>query len=84
MKTNHTESQISHALGELQRHASMASQDIKLGSYPHYGMGFNTISILGLKEDDELLRVIVKKAIEQFDGVEISAEEEDKYSNKRV
>ena len=84
VKTNHTESQISHALGELQRGASMASQDIKLGSYPHYGMGFNTISILGHREDDELLRVIVKKAIEQFDGVEISAEEEDKYSNKRV
>ena len=84
VKTHHTESQISHALGELQKNASMVSQSVKLGSYPHYGMGFNTISILGHRKDDELLREIVKKAIDQFDGVEISAEEEDKYSNKRV
>lgn len=81
--TKLTESMISHGLSIIQDEADKVSSEIKIGSYPHFGMGFNTISILGELKDKDYLRTIVKNCIEQFDGCEITEEMEEKNSNSR-
>lgn len=84
VKTKLTESQISHSLKLYQEEAEKISPEIKIGSYPHYGMGFNTISILGEKKHDKFLRSIVDSAISNLEGEEIPSELEDSYSNDRI
>lgn len=84
VKTKLTESQISHSLKLYQEESEKISPEIKIGSYPHYGMGFNTISILGEKKHDKFLRTIVDRAITNLEGEEIPSELEDSYSNNRV
>lgn len=81
--TKMTESMISHGLSVLQEDAKTVSDEIKIGSYPHFGMGFNTISILGDDKHRDYLRTIVTNCIEQFDGVEITEEIEEENSNSR-
>ena len=84
VKTKLTESQISHSLKLYQEESEKISPEIKIGSYPHYGMGFNTISILGEKKHDKFLRTIVDRAITNLEGEEIPGVLEDSYSNNRV
>lgn len=83
VKTPKTESQISSFLRELQQRCLQVSDEIKIGSYPHYGMGFNTVSILGLKKHSIFLKELVKETVEKLDGTPITAEMEEKYSNNR-
>ncbi|CAB4254308.1 similar to Saccharomyces cerevisiae YMR178W Putative protein of unknown function [Maudiozyma barnettii] len=83
IKTSMTESQISHNLKLLQEDALDVSSEIKIGSYPHYGKGFNTISILGEKKDDKYLLELMKRAEVEFEGQQLSTEEEDEVSNTR-
>ena len=77
-------SRISHSLKLYQEESEKISPEIKIGSYPHYGMGFNTISILGEKKHDKFLRTIVDRAITNLEGEEIPSVLEDSYSNNRV
>lgn len=84
VKTKLTESQISHSLKLFQEESDKISHEIKIGSYPHYGMGFNTISILGEKKHEQFLRSIVHRAVANLEGEEIPVELEDNYSNDRV
>lgn len=81
IKTPLSESQISEYLRKLQEEASKVSKEIKIGSYPHFGLGFNTISILGTKEYQAFLQGINDRTIKDLDGESISAEEEEKLSN---
>lgn len=53
---------------------------IKIGLYPHMGLGINTVSIIGLKEHEAALREIVAGMVEHVKGEEISAAEEDELS----
>ncbi|SCU93210.1 LANO_0E03290g1_1 [Lachancea nothofagi CBS 11611] len=84
VKTAKSESQISAFLRELQGRCTPVSREIKIGSYPHYGMGFNTVSILGLKEHDLFLKELVKEAVQRLNGTTITAEMEQKYSDSRL
>lgn len=81
IKTPRTESQMSAYLRKLQERAATVSDEIKIGSYPHFGMGFNTVSILGTKDHEKFLKDINDRAIKDLDGENISAELEEKYSN---
>lgn len=81
VKTPFSESQISHFLRKLQEEAAQVSEDIKIGSYPHFGMGFNTISILGTKDNEEYLRRLSGETIRELKGELVTAELEEKYSN---
>lgn len=81
IKTPLTESQISTYLRKLQEEADKISDEIKIGSYPHFGMGFNTISILGTKEHEKYLQDITKRTIKEVNGEQITAELEEQYSN---
>lgn len=84
VKTKLSESQISHSLKLFQEESERISDEIKIGSYPHYGMGFNTISILGEKKNEDFLRSIVDRAVSKLEGEEIPVELEDSYSNDRA
>ncbi|KAH7589159.1 uncharacterized protein GVI51_D03641 [Nakaseomyces glabratus] len=81
VKTKLSESELSRHLRNFQEEATVHSNEIKLGSYPHFGMGFNTVSILGEKKDDEYLRGLKDKIIGILNGEEISEEQESKFSN---
>lgn len=81
IKTPLSESQISAYLRNLQAEADKISTEIKIGSYPHYGMGFNTVSILGTKEHQAFLQGINDRTMKALDGESISAEDEEKLSN---
>ncbi|CEP62490.1 flavin adenine dinucleotide pyrophosphatase LALA0_S05e06810g [Lachancea lanzarotensis] len=83
IKTKKSESEISAFLRELQSRCLTVSKEIKIGSYPHYGMGFNTVSILGLKEHNIFLKELVKESLQKLDGTPITAEEEQRYSDAR-
>ncbi|CCH58391.1 hypothetical protein TBLA_0A05980 [Henningerozyma blattae CBS 6284] len=83
VKTHQTESMIAQYLRELQIEASKISEDIKIGSYPHFGMGFNTVSILGSNSQEEYLRLITQRTIEKLDGEQITAKQEEEYSNQQ-
>ncbi|CAI4049964.1 hypothetical protein SUVZ_13G3100 [Saccharomyces uvarum] len=81
VKTRLTESQISKELKLIQDESTEVSDAIKIGSYPHFGMGFNTVSILGEKKDDAYLKTVVNRVVKNLEGEEISPELEDKFSN---
>lgn len=83
VKTPMSESEISMFLAKIQKRGTEVSKEIKIGSYPHFGMGFNTVSILGLKKDDAFLKQIVKETIQTLKGTEISATEEQQISDAR-
>ncbi|CCK70843.1 flavin adenine dinucleotide pyrophosphatase KNAG_0F01750 [Huiozyma naganishii CBS 8797] len=83
VKTPLSESQIAHTLKLIQEESTAVSQEIKIGSYPHFGMGFNTISILGEQKDDEYLKRIVTRAVNELQGEELSGDMEEKYSDER-
>ena len=83
VKTKLSESEISQYLRDLQSRANEVSPDIKIGSYPHFGQGFNTVSILGIKKHEDFLREITKQTVEQLKGEEISEEQEKAYSDNR-
>ncbi|SCU80927.1 LAME_0B05028g1_1 [Lachancea meyersii CBS 8951] len=78
IKTRKSESEISAFLRQLQSRCVAVSEEIKIGSYPHYGMNFNTVSILGLKEHHLFLVELVKESIQKLEGTPITAEEEKK------
>ncbi|CAI1644305.1 hypothetical protein GRS66_009988 [Saccharomyces pastorianus] len=82
VKTRLTESQISKELKLIQDESTEVSDAIKIGSYPHFGMGFNTVSILGEKKDDAYLKTVVSRVVKNLAGEEISPELEDKFSNQ--
>lgn len=81
VKTKKTESMIAQYLREIQEESEKISPEIKIGSYPHYGMGFNTVSILGTKQNDSFLKQLAQRTIQQLKGEQISEEEEFKVSN---
>lgn len=81
VKTRLTESQISKELKLIQDESTEVSDAIKIGSYPHFGMGFNTVSILGEKKDNAYLKTVVDRVVKNLEGEEISPELEDKFSN---
>ncbi|KAH3903499.1 related to 3^-phosphoadenosine 5^-phosphosulfate sulfotransferase (PAPS reductase)/FAD synthetase and related enzymes [Saccharomycodes ludwigii] len=83
VKTPYGESYFASFLRELQENANKVSKNIKLGSYPHFGMGFNTISILGSESDKAELEKIKKLVIAKLKGEEVSSQDEDNYSNQR-
>ncbi|EDO19384.1 hypothetical protein Kpol_1002p30 [Vanderwaltozyma polyspora DSM 70294] len=82
VKTTLSESQISQYLRNLQTEASCVSDEIKIGSYPHFGLGFNTVSIFGTKDNSEYLNKIKIRTIEKLNGEELSAEYEEQISNR--
>lgn len=81
VKTTLTESQVSAYLRNLQEVANKVSPEIKIGSYPHFGLGFNTISILGTKEHEAFLKSLNDRTIKELNGETISAEDEESFSN---
>lgn len=81
VKTKLSESQISRHLRTYQEEADSHSDDIKIGSYPHFGMGFNTVSILGEKTNEDYLKSIRDRVVNELEGEEISEEQESEYSN---
>ncbi|CDO93256.1 unnamed protein product [Kluyveromyces dobzhanskii CBS 2104] len=83
VKTRLSESEISQYLRDTQSRANTISSDIKIGSYPHFGQGFNTVSILGVKKYDEFLMEITKQTIAHLNGEEITEEQERAYSDSR-
>lgn len=83
VKTQLSESEISQYLREMQSRANEVSTDIKIGSYPHFGQGFNTVSILGVKKYDGFLRDITQQTIQQLKGEEITEDQERAYSDSR-
>ncbi|OBA25671.1 Molybdopterin binding protein [Hanseniaspora valbyensis NRRL Y-1626] len=84
IKTEYGESSMSRILRDLQNKSNKTSPEIKIGSYPHWGLGFNTISVLGFEEHDDLLKELRDEVIQKLEGTEISAEEEEKISEQRV
>lgn len=84
IKTALTESQISTYLRKLQEEADKISDEIKIGSYPHFGMGFNTISILGTRDHEKYLQDITKRTLKEVNGEQITAELEEQYSNANL
>lgn len=82
VRTHLTESQISKELKLIQDESTKVSEAIKIGSYPHFGMGFNTVSILGEKKDDSYLKSIVNRVVNNLEGEVISSELENKFSNQ--
>ncbi|SCU91843.1 LADA_0F12464g1_1 [Lachancea dasiensis] len=83
VKTKKSESEIAAFLRQLQARCVEISSEIKIGSYPHYGLGFNTVSILGLSEHSIFLKELVKETLRELDGSTITAEMEEKYSDNR-
>ncbi|QLQ79754.1 hypothetical protein HG537_0C04030 [Torulaspora globosa] len=81
IRTRLTESQISAYLRKLQAEASEISTEIKIGSYPHFGLGFNTVSILGTTNHQAFLESLNARTIKELDGEPISAEDEESISN---
>lgn len=81
IKTPQSESQISSYLRDLQNEANTVSNEIKIGSYPHFGLGFNTVSILGTKDNEKFLKDISSRTVTALKGEQISAEQEEEYSN---
>lgn len=81
VKTPLSESQISQFLRKLQEDAAKVSEDIKIGSYPHFGMGFNTVSILGTKDHEQYLKKVSEKTITELKGESVAPELEEQYSN---
>lgn len=79
--TSLSESEIAPSLTILQRKAiDDGYDDIKIGSYPHMGLNFNTISILGRSKNNEYIRQIVEYSIDQLKGTEVDAKKEEEYS----
>lgn len=83
VKTPFGESAMSEFLRNLQEKANKKSTEIKIGSYPHWGLGFNTISILGTDSQDNFLQKLRDECIAELQGTEISAEDEEKVSDTR-
>ncbi|SCV01136.1 LAMI_0G09538g1_1 [Lachancea mirantina] len=83
VKTRQSESQTASYLRDLQSRCNDVSSDIKIGSYPHFGTGFSTVSILGLAEHELFLKEVVKEVCQKIDGTPITAEMEQKYSDAR-
>lgn len=81
LKTTLMEAQVSAYLRNLQQEASKISDDIKIGSYPHFGMGFNTISLLGTKDHEAFLKSLNARIIRELHAESISAEDEENISN---
>lgn len=81
IKTAQSEAHVSRHLREFQDKANAVSKDIKIGSYPHFGLGFNTISVIGDNNNTEYLQQLVSEIIERVGGELISNEDEDKFSN---
>lgn len=76
VKTSMRESEIAPHLSKLQKEAG----EIKIGSYPHMGQGFNTVSIIGREKDREAMIKIVESCVKNLKGEEITAEQEVAYS----
>lgn len=83
VKTHLSESEISQYLRDLQAKATDISSVIKIGSYPHFAHGFNTVSILGTKKHDDFLRMITEETVLHLNGEEINEEQERAYSESR-
>ncbi|EGV62508.1 Molybdopterin binding protein [Yamadazyma tenuis ATCC 10573] len=82
VKTTTKESELAPFLADLQSssNATYGAGSVKLGSYPHFAWGVNTISVIGDKHVSvEALRVIVADVVGNLGGEarEISVEEEE-------
>ncbi|KAH3680337.1 hypothetical protein WICMUC_000404 [Wickerhamomyces mucosus] len=85
IKTELSESEIAPLLTSLQiksdsyvsgKYGELTGSSIKIGSYPHMGLNFNTISVLGRVKDEAFLRGVVNDCVVHCQGIEISDEEE--------
>lgn len=76
VSTEMSESNLAPYLTKKQ--AEVKLKGIKLGSYPHFDHGTNTVSIIGKSSDTAFLRELVKDVELNVEGTEISAEEEAK------
>lgn len=77
VSTTSSESQIATLLEQTQLHAhSEGYKDIKIGSYPHFNIGSNTVSIVGLIKNKQKLEQIVQNLAEKLPGKEISYQQE--------
>ncbi|GMG26423.1 unnamed protein product [Ambrosiozyma monospora] len=56
---------------------------VKIGSYPHFEVGFNTISVCGKLYDEEFMKSLVEELCSAVHGKQISADEEFLLSNNR-
>ncbi|AMD21399.1 HER120Wp [Eremothecium sinecaudum] len=83
VKTTRSEAEIASILRELQDRAIEVSPDIEIGSYPHFGMGFNTVSVCGNADYDDYLKMLASQVAKSTGGVEITEDEENAYTQKR-
>jgi molybdopterin-biosynthesis enzyme MoeA-like protein len=81
VKTMFKESEMAPHLSKLQK---QVGNDVKIGSYPHMGQGFNTVSILGKKKDDQAMRKVVEYCVKNLEGQEIGEKEERQLSEKII
>lgn len=79
VKTPLRESAMAPHLSKLQKEVG---NDIKIGSYPHMGQGFNTISVLGREEDKSSLQYVVDYCVKNLEGEQVTDEQEKSYSEK--
>ncbi|GME71887.1 unnamed protein product [Ambrosiozyma monospora] len=56
---------------------------VKIGSYPHFEVGFNTISVCGKLYDEEFMKSLVDELCSAVHGKQITADEEFQLSNNR-
>lgn len=81
VKTKLGESEMAPVLTKLQ---AKVGKDVKIGSYPHMGHGFNTVSILGPEKDQATLRNAVDECVQLLQGQVITDEQERGFSAKSV
>lgn len=81
VKTNFKESEMAPHLSKLQK---QVGKDVKIGSYPHMGQGFNSVSILGKEKNNEAMRMVVEYCVKHLEGEEIDDAEERKASDKVI
>ncbi|KAM3125127.1 hypothetical protein CJJ07_003566 [Candidozyma auris] len=79
VKTKKFESNIAPFLGDIQKRCDDThGKRIKIGSYPHFGWGVVTVSIIGDRSvPKQDLRKVVDEIVNNVNGEEITAEEED-------
>lgn len=79
VKTHMRESELAPYLTKKQLEVN--GKGIKLGSYPHFSAGINTVSIIGKEKDSEYIKDLVEDVVKNIKGTQITKEEEDSYSH---
>lgn len=85
VKTAVKEAEFATYLGQLQQQMDekYGKGKIKLGSYPHISWDISTVSIIGESIQKSVLDGLVQDIAKNVNGTEISAEEEERYSEEK-